>query len=239
VLGAGLQEFAKCDQGQDNAGRLEVEVHAVLADPFRLGVTQTIADLVQGEDAVQGRGRGADRDQAVHVRRTVQQRAKTAGKIRPVDDQDRQKKKKLGQGEEHGMHLSVQPGRQRQLQHVPHGDIQKRQKGNRRPDNSFFEGFSFFGQTGAGGSRRSRCRVGRVIAGLGNGGNDVLLPDRLRVVCDGHRTGQEIDLDFFDTRQAPDAFFNGGGAGRTGHAPNLEILFHQITSIYHTPRGVL
>ena len=67
ALGAGLQELAQGDEGEDHAGGLEVQVHMVLLHPGHVPVAQAVADLVDGKDAVDHSGGGAHGDERVHV----------------------------------------------------------------------------------------------------------------------------------------------------------------------------
>ena len=62
-LGAGLQELAQGDEGEDHAGRLEVQVHMVLLHPGHVPVAQAVADLVNGKDAIDHSRDGAHSDE--------------------------------------------------------------------------------------------------------------------------------------------------------------------------------
>ena len=67
ALGAGLQELAQGDEGEDHAGGLKIQVHVVLRCQLQISVSQPVAHLIDGEHAVYHGGGGAHSDEGVHV----------------------------------------------------------------------------------------------------------------------------------------------------------------------------
>ena len=108
ALGAGLQELAQGDEGEDHAGRLEVQVHVVLLHPGHVPVAQAVADLVNGKDAIDHSRDGAHGDERVHVGAAVEQGAEAVFVVLVVDIQDRQGEQELGKGEGYGVLVTHQ-----------------------------------------------------------------------------------------------------------------------------------
>ena len=86
-------------------------------------MSQTPADAVQGEDAVENRRGRTDGNQRIHVGCAGEQRAKADDIIAAVEIDHRQRQQKLRQRKGGGILRAVQKMRQRQADHVSHRDI--------------------------------------------------------------------------------------------------------------------
>ena len=123
ALCAGLQSFAQCDERQDHAGRLEVQVHHKGVHQFHIAVAHADADFVNGINAIDRGSPGPNGDQRIHVGRAVEQGAKAHLEVFAVDRQHREQQEELGEGEGHGVLHAQQPSGQGPVHHVSHGDI--------------------------------------------------------------------------------------------------------------------
>ena len=130
ALGAGLQEFAQGDQGQDHTSRLKVQIHGPALHLCQRGGgvaravgqrAQAGGDLEQGGAAVDHGGGGADGDQGVHVGRALEQGLEAHPVVFLVDDHNRDGQQELDQGDGQGVFRHVEPVGQGPAHHVTHG----------------------------------------------------------------------------------------------------------------------
>ena len=87
ALGAGLQELAQGDEGDNHGRRLKVQVHGVPLHQGGVPVAQPPADGVQGHNAVEHSGGGAHGDEGVHIGGPMPEGAEAVYEVGPVDDQ--------------------------------------------------------------------------------------------------------------------------------------------------------
>ena len=125
ALGARLQKLAECDQRQDHAGGFKVEVHRIPGNDIRIAVSQAPSDHIDRHNAIDERGRRADRDQRIHIWRAAQQRLVTDLIVFAVDIDDRQRQQKLCKRKRKRVCIAMKNMRQRQPHHVPHGNVKQ------------------------------------------------------------------------------------------------------------------
>ena len=87
ALGAGLQELAQGDEGDNHGRRLKVQVHGVPLHQGGVPVAQPPADGVQSYNAVEHSGGGAHGDEGVHIGGPMPEGAEAVYEVGPVDDQ--------------------------------------------------------------------------------------------------------------------------------------------------------
>ena len=234
ALGAGLQEFAQGDQGQYHTGRLEIEVHMVLLHPFHIAVAQAIADLEDGEHAVDDGGDGPDSDEGIHVGRAVEEGLEAVFKVFVVEVHDWQGQQELHQGEGGRVFHPGQEPRQRRAHHVAHGDIEEGDEEDEGPDQPVLHLGQLLGHDVLLWLRRpGRGRFpgqGRAVADGLHGADDALRRDRALVIGDLHVVCQQVDADVGHAGGLAHGLFHMGRAGRAGHPRDLKGLFHKKAS---------
>ena len=120
ALGAGLQQLADCDQREDGAGGLKIQIHGIMVHERQIAVAQSPANVIDGENAVCHGGTGADGNERIHGGRTLRQRFETGDIKFPVDIQDGQHEQKLRKRKCQRVLLAQQKAGQRQAHHVAH-----------------------------------------------------------------------------------------------------------------------
>ena len=134
ALGAGLQEFAQGDEGEDHAGGLKIQIHVVLGYQLQISVPQSVAHLIDGEHAIYYGSGGAHSDERVHVGRPVEQSLKADFIIFVVEIHDRQREQKLSQAKGHRIFYAQEELRQGSAHHVAHGDVEQGDQKDEGPD---------------------------------------------------------------------------------------------------------
>ena len=234
ALGAGLQELAQGDEGEDHAGGLKIQVHVVLRCQLQISVSQPVAHLIDGEHAVYHGGGGAHSDEGVHVGRPVEQGLKADLIVFVVEIHNWQGEQQLGQAKGHRVFHAQKEAGQGSTHHVAHGDVEQGDQKDEGPDQPVLHGGELFLQTGLGpgsGGLDGGClRQGGPIARVDDGVDDAAGGEDVLVVLDGHGVGHQADLSLLHAIQPADRLFHMSGAGRTGHACDVKFLFHCITS---------
>ena len=229
AFGAGLQELAQGDEGEDHARRLKVQVHVVLLHQLQVAVAQAVPHLVQGKDPVDHCRRGAYRNEGVHVGGAAEEGLKAYLIIFIVEVHDRQGEQQLGETKGHGVLRPQQEGGEGRSQHVAHGDVKEGDEKHQGPEKAVLHGGQLLLQSAAG-----RGRGLRAALSLGQGGAVTRLDHRLDDVLGGegglvvdhrHGVGHETDLGGGDALQFVDCLLHVGRAGGTGHARDRKFLF--------------
>ena len=88
ALGTGFQHFAQGNQGQNRGGGFKIEFVHIDHDRIHLALYLGVRHGEQGEGAVAKGCRSAQRNQSVHVGRTMPQALKPADKKLLIDDHD-------------------------------------------------------------------------------------------------------------------------------------------------------
>ena len=225
-LGAGLQQLAHGDEGEDHGRRLKVEIHAVGHDrraiASRLGGghgKQRIGAVTKGRRRAQGH-------QGIHVRGPVPEALEAADKKLLVDHHDRRRQQQLGQPLGHM--VSLVEGRQRPApHHVPHGKVHQHRQKQQGPEQALFQrqGLMVGQQILARVCRRRRPLFRRAIAAGLNGLDDLLGGG---APLHAHGVGQQTDRAGGHPGHLGDSFLDAGAAGGAAHSCHAE-LFHRIT----------
>ncbi len=118
ALGKGLQHLAEEDEGDDDAGGLEVK----LVDGRRVPEP----DPHRGGEAEDQRGRGADGDERVHVGMEAHERGEAAGVEAAAGEHGRQGEREDGQGVGEGVGHRREERGEGQAGHGRHGEEQER-----------------------------------------------------------------------------------------------------------------
>ena len=226
ALGARFQHFADGNQRQNHRRRFEVELVHILHDGRRVAAHLRARHGEKGVGAVtKGRGR-AQRDERIHIRRAVEERAESVDEEFLVDDHD-------GDGQQHleQPHCDVvirKAGGQRPApHHVPHRDIHQRKQKAQRRDQAALERRGFaVGQRvllRGGGRRTGRALERRAVARRLHSGNDGLSRSR---AFHAHGVGEQADRAARHARHGGNGLFHTGTASRAAHA-RYGILFHR------------
>ncbi len=205
-----------------------------------------------GKDSEQRRGHRAHADEAVHIRRPLQQGADPHDVVAPIQIHDRQHEHKLREREcyrvrgpvEYGPH-DIRHRQAEQLGEKPmHRYVQRRQQEDDRPDQAMLHlGGCLFERLLRWCCRGNRRRCGPErslyagsIAGLFHGGNDGLRIRDLRIILELHRVRQQIDSDIFRALELRHGLLYAGRAGRAAHARYIEFFLFQDDPFFVVPR---
>ena len=183
ALGPCLEQLADGDERQDHGGGFKVEFVHIRHGRLAAAVQLRVRHGKQRVHAPSERGRCAERDERIHVRRAAQQALCAADEKFLVDDHDDPGQQQLDKA--HGDVVAVKPVRQRPVpHHVAHREIHQNEQERHGRDEPLFE------------MRRLVVRQ-RIGAGGGRGG---LLPAQARAVAcvlhgldDGVGRGRALD----------------------------------------------
>lgn len=89
-------------------------------------LSEADANAIDGIDAVQNGGAGAERDERIHVRRALNERLAAADIILAVEKDDGNEQQKLRKRERYRVLHAEETLRQRPAHHVPHREVKKR-----------------------------------------------------------------------------------------------------------------
>ena len=117
---------------------------------------------------------------------------------------------------------------------MAHGDVEQGDQKDEGPDQPVLHGGELLLHPGLGpgsGGLDGGCLgQGGSIARVDNGVDDAAGGEDVLVVLDVHGIGHQADLGFLDTIQPADCLLHMSGAGGAGHACDIELLLHYITS---------
>ena len=241
-LGAGLHGLAHGDERQDRARGLEVQLHHIGVHRVHVHLAKADADLIDGVDAVHDGGAGAQRDQRIHVRRTLPQRLKADDIILAVDIDDGQQQQKLRERERHRVFHTEEARGQRPAHHVAHREIEQRDGEEEREREALFHaavgllrgaGTACFGGL-RGGRAAGLCVQGRAVARLFDRGDDLRGRELGFVVFDDHAVFQQVDRDLLRARLLGHGLFHAAGAGGAAHAGHVIGFLFQFDSSFGT-----
>ena len=187
---------------------------------------------VKAPDAVDHRCGGTDGDKGIHVGGTVPKGLKSACKVFPVDNQNRQTEQELGQGEDQQVFIPHENPGQRPVHHMAHSQVKQGDHKHHGPDKPLFHGsrgvLLHFGGTflfrflpGI----RQGCSISCLLHRLDNRFRGGLL----LVKVDHHAVGQQADGNGYDAGDLCNGLLHMGGAGRTGHPRYKKLLLHNLT----------
>ena len=120
ALGARFHGLTHGDERQDRAGGLKVQLHHIGMHRVHVHLSEADANAIDGIDAVQNGGAGAERDERIHVRRALNERLAAADIILAVEKDDGNEQQKLRKRERHRVLHAEETLRQRPAHHVPH-----------------------------------------------------------------------------------------------------------------------
>ena len=213
ALGARLKVFAERDQRQDHTGGFEIQAHRLARG--------------NGIEAVDHTGSGADRNERIHIGRTVEQLRKAAREERAVHDQDRQQAHKLRRGQDQeAAHPVVENVRHRQADHVPHRDIHQKQQEHRRDPDAGLHVFQPLLLLRIFPGRMVQIRKLRTVALARHCVDDRLRREHIFIVLHIHASGQQIALRLPHARQLARHALHTCAASRAGHSRHIESLLH-------------
>ena len=180
ALGTGLEVFAEGHEGQDHGGGLIIQIVGGFAE-----------EEPHGHDhAVDQRRAGADRDQGVHVRAAVQEGFEALRIIGKVDDHHGQGQRELDDRTDRS---AVQLVRQRQSDHVPHGEIHQNEQERDRNEQAQLHALQRFLLRLVFPRRVLRLLL-RAVARRGDRGDDIRRRKARLVVFNFHRAREQVDL---------------------------------------------
>ena len=235
ALGAGFQPFAEGDEGEDGGCRFKVEVHRVFHQQVMVHRHHGKRDLVDDIDAVHQRRSGTHGDEGIHVGRPMPQRFEPGEEIVAVQVQNGQRQQQLGEGEGQRIVHAVHPLGHRQPEHAAHRDVKQRHQEDQRVQELPFFGLGLLQRQVDRGFRPG----GGALGGIGRGGavsgvlhypGDVRRGERAFIVVYHHAVGQQVDIHRFDPFRLGQRLFDVRGTGGAGHAGNIELFGHGITS---------
>ena len=235
ALGAGLQQLADRDQGQDHSRGFKIELSGVGVQGRKISVRLSPRHAKEDVDRPDEGGGGAETDQGVHIRRPVKQRLRAGDKELLVDNHYDGGQQKLNQPD--GNVISVKEGWQGPAPHVmPHRDVHQNQQEAQRPEQAAQELRALAvcqRILGRDGCSRFRPAERGSVARLSDGGYDCF---RTCAALHAHRVGQQTDRAGRDARHLFHGVFHAGGAGRAAHAGYV-ILFHPSCLISSASAG--
>ncbi|MPM99336.1 hypothetical protein SDC9_146527 [bioreactor metagenome] len=219
ALADGFKVFSDHDERNDNGGGLKIEV---------LRKTE-VSEIDQHGcvDSVEKRAAGADGDQRIHIRRSLEERFEPYAEEPPARQHNGNRKKQLHEREHERETVRIHKRGQRYAErgeHVRHGDVENRQcehRGCYQPythDAERFFTLLLFG-------------VPRVFCGEVKGGI-ARFCDRLadlrelylcRIVGKSGAVGREIDGSFRNAVELFERALHSCGAARAGHAVYAEF----------------
>ena len=138
ALGARLHGLAHGDERQDRAGGLKVQLHHIGVHRVHIHSSKANADLIDGEDAVQNGGAGAERNERIHVRRALDERLAAADIVLTVDEDNGDEQQKLRERERHRVLHAEEARGQRPAHHVAHREIEERNGKKQREHKTLF-----------------------------------------------------------------------------------------------------
>ena len=229
-FGLRLEGLAHGDEGEDHGGGLEVVAVHIFHGGFRAELRHRGGRLHQRIEAVEEGGRGAERDQRVHVGRPVPEALETVDKELTVDEHDDDRQQHLHEPEVHTVREQV---RHRPApHHVPHREVHEEQGQRHRPHEPAKEirGLGVLQHLfGVREGAVPRCFVRRAAQRRGavpgvrhrffDGGG-------ARVALHRHGIGQERDRDRVDARHALHRLFHPRHTGGAAHSCHF-VLFHR------------
>ena len=201
----------------------------VLLHQFHVAMSQTIADLEDGEHAVNDGGDGTNGNKGVHIRRAVEEGFETGLVILIVEVHDGQGQQKLNKSKGEGIFHTREETWNRCAHHMAHGDIEQGNQENEGPHQPVFHPGQLLGHDvllGCCLGLRRFLGEGGAVAGGRDRADDLVRRHRPLVVCDLHVVGQQVDIHSGHAGGFADGLFHMGRAGRTGHTCNVKGLFH-------------
>ena len=246
ALGARLHGLAHGDERQDRAGGLEVQLHHIGVHHVHVHLAEADADLIDGINAVDDGGAGAEGDERIHVRRALPQRPKADNVVLAVDIDDGEQQQKLREGEGHRVLHAEEARRQRPAHHVPHREVEEGNGKNEREGEALFHAaVGLLRGAGAalfhGGSTAGLCVQGRAVARLFDRGDDLRGRELRFVVFHDHAVFQQVDRDLLRAGLLGNSLFHADRAGGAAHAGHVIGFLFQLGSSFEKiqyPGGV-
>ena len=223
-LGAGLQQLAHRDEGQDHGGGFKIQIVAVLHHQRLIASGQPRADHADGEQPVHQRRARAQRHQRVHAGCAGAQALPAGNKKVPVDEAHRQGQRQLGQPvPQRARAVALQKGGQRQARHVSHRQVHQRNEKAQAGNQAFFQaGGLGVGQCGL----QTGVRIGAVARSLHGGADSGLhVAARIGGVVHLHGIGEQAHRDLRHAGHGGHRLLHVSGAGRAGH-PGDRVMLH-------------
>ncbi len=226
ALGAGLQQLAHGDEGENHGGRFKIELLHVGLCKGSLPTHDGIAHKEQGHHTPGKGGKGTQCHKGIHIGGTMEEPTGAADKEPLVNHHHCGCQQQLHQP--HGHMIALKPPRNGQPQHhMPHGEVHQYQQKAQGGEEAAFQHGCFPIKQGILPGRGSGCLPGcplqgSAIACRSDSGNDNL---RGGCALHPHGVGQQTDRAAGDTRHLGDRLFHPGRAGGTAHT-RYNILFH-------------
>ena len=232
---AGFKITAERDQGQDDGGRFEIQVHGEIVRHHHVTLAEGETDFIDRVNARDGGRSGTDSNQGIHIRRTGKERLEPDPVKMEIDENDRDRQEKLGEREGKGIFRAEENRGQRQTCHMAHRNVEQRNGEEDRDEQACPDGFQLKG--GGVSTVVSSCvgRFGAVMRdsavtgafdGFYDGPFNVGPVIFIRfVVGNTHRVFEQIDADVFHASDGSHGLVDPCGAGRAGHAGNVELFF--------------
>ena len=204
----------------------------VLLHPRHVPVAEAVADLEDGEHAVNDGGDGAHGDEGVHIGRALEEGLEAHLIVFVVEVHDGQGQQELDKGEGQGVFHPCQKARQGRAHHMAHGDVKEGDKEGKGPDKAVLHLLELPGHhvlpLGLACLGPRLPRQGGPVAGGHHRSHNLLRRDGGLVVCHLHIVGEEVDIDGGHPLHPAHGLLHVGRAGRAGHTGYAEGLLHGI-----------
>ena len=218
---ARLEVLADGDECDDHAGRLEVEIRAVLLHECHVAVAEAPAHAEDGEGAEERRRHRPHADEAVHVRRTAEEIAEACDVVAAVEIHDWQHEQELRERKYNGILRTVKDLadnlRHRQpeelLKEAVHRDVHGRQQEGDRPDEAVLHLSDALLDRVLLRSGLGRCLLAfdrGAVTSIDDGLDDGRHTRLLLIVFELHAVRQQIDTDIFRAVNLGDGLLHTG-----------------------------